>query len=102
MNYALHRDNLAKGETVSFRPKGNSMRPRIESGQLVTVSPDVSDIKEGDIAFCRVRGSFYVHLVSALRKEGENTLYQISNNRGYVNGWIGRNSLYGKVVKVED
>jgi hypothetical protein len=30
-------DKLKKGETVQFRPRGNSMSGRIESGQLCTV-----------------------------------------------------------------
>lgn len=102
MNFAFHREQLVKGETVSFRPKGNSMRPKIESGQLVTVSPEIDDLKEGDIVFCKVRGSFYVHLLTAIKKEGENTLFQISNNKGHVNGWIGKNSVYGKVISVAD
>lgn len=40
-------EKLQKGETVSFRPTGNSMTPKINSGELVTVSPDISDIKKG-------------------------------------------------------
>lgn len=102
MNYSFHREQLGKGQTVSFRPKGNSMRPRIESGQLITVSPELSDVKEGDIVFCKVHGKFYVHLVSSIKKEGDNIMYQISNNKGHINGWIGLNSLFGKVIKVEN
>jgi hypothetical protein len=30
---------LKLGETVSFRPRGNSMQGKIESGQLCTVEP---------------------------------------------------------------
>lgn len=90
---------LKDGKTVSFRPKGNSMSPKIESGQLVTVEPLAIDkIKEGDIVFCKVKGNFYVHLVSAIQGDR----LQISNNKGFVNGWIGHNGYYGKVTKVED
>lgn len=32
-------ERLKKGETVQFRPHGNSMVPIIKSGQLVTVAP---------------------------------------------------------------
>jgi hypothetical protein len=32
-------ESLLAGETVSFRPRGNSMTGIIESGQLVTVAP---------------------------------------------------------------
>ena len=31
----------------------------------------------------------------------ENGRYQIGNNRGFINGWIGAEHIYGKCVKVE-
>jgi hypothetical protein len=34
-----HIARLRAGETVSFRPRGNSMSGKIESGQLCTVEP---------------------------------------------------------------
>jgi len=46
-------DRLKKGETVQFRPRGNSMSGKIESGQLCTVVPVRSeDLKVGDIVLC--------------------------------------------------
>jgi len=36
---------LSRGETVSFRPSGNSMSGKIDSGQLVTVDP----LKNGEV-----------------------------------------------------
>ena len=51
-------EGLQRGETVSFRPRGNSMTPRIESGQLCTVEPvDITDLKKGDIVLCRISGT---------------------------------------------
>ena len=90
-------DKLQKGETVSFRPKGNSMQGKIESGNLVTVIPDLSDLQKNDIVLCKVKGSYYVHLLTAI--DGER--YQISNNKGHVNGWVGKNCIFGRVSKVE-
>jgi phage repressor protein C with HTH and peptisase S24 domain len=91
-------DKLLLGETVQCRPRGSSMLPRIKSGQLITISPDVSELHKGDIVFAKVKGKYYVHLLSAIQGER----YQISNNQGYVNGWVGRNGLFGKVIKIED
>ena len=91
-----HVESLIKGEEVSFRPKGNSMSPKIKSGQKVTISPGVSDITVGDAVFCKVHGNFYVHLVKAI--QGERFL--IGNNRGGINGWT--KQVFGKVTKVED
>ena len=91
-------DKLLAGETVQCRPRGSSMTPKLNSGQLITISPDVSDLHKGDIVFCKVSGKYYVHLLTAIQGER----YQFSNNHGHINGWIGSNGLYGKVTKVED
>lgn len=95
MNQSFVQD-LKDGKTVKFRPKGGSMTGRIESGNLVTIEPS-EEIEKDDIVFCKVNGNFYVHLVSAVQGKR----YQISNNRGHVNGWITKNNIYGKVIKVE-
>lgn len=89
---------LKNGETVSFRPNGNSMTPKIMSGNLITVSPDIGEIGKGDIVLCKVSGRYFCHLVTAVHGDR----YQISNNHGHVNGWVGKNCIFGKVVKVEN
>jgi hypothetical protein len=90
---------LKTGEPVSFRPTGRSMQGRIESGQLCTVEPvvDVSTLKVDDIVLCKVNGSEYLHLIKDIR----NDQFQIGNNRGLINGWIGAKSIFGRCVKVE-
>lgn len=89
---------LIAGETVQFRPHGNSMLPRIRSGQLCTVSPaDLDSIAVGDVVLCKVHGREFLHLVSAVRG-GQ---FQISNSKGHINGWVGPKSIFGKLVKVE-
>lgn len=88
---------LNGGETVSFRPRGNSMSGRIESGQLVTVVPSAGRLPPlvGDIVLCTVFGSQYLHLVKAV--DGDR--YQIGNNKGRINGWTRR--IHGLVISVE-
>ncbi len=100
MGWARHHiARLQQGETVSFRPRGHSMSGKIESGQLCTVTPlGTAALAVGDIVLCRVRGAEYLHLVKAIRGER----YQIGNNRGRINGWIGRNSIFGRLVSVAD
>ena len=73
------------------------MKPLIESGQLVTVAPAIGPIV-GDVVLARVRGRVLLHKISAA-KDGQ---FQISNNRGYVNGWCARNAIYGRVIRVEN
>ena len=91
---------LKNGETVQFRPRGHSMKGKIDSGQLCTVKPieDFSSLKKNDIVLCKVRGNQYIHLIKAI--QGKH--FQIGNNRGGINGWISENSIFGKYVKIED
>lgn len=100
MGWAQHYITaLQDGKTVSFRPRGNSMTPRIKSGQLCTVEPvKIQDLVPDDVVLCKVRGSEYLHIVKAIQ-DGR---YQIGNNKGYVNGWVGASAIYGKLVRVED
>lgn len=91
-------DRLKRGETVQFRPRGGSMRGRIESGQLVTVAPVApGDLQVGDIVLCSVRGAQYLHLVKAIR----GAQFQIGNNRGGINGWVTGRAIYGRCLLVE-
>ena len=93
-----HILQLSEGETVQFRPRGNSMKPKIKSGQLVTVEPLEGDPEVGDIVLCKVKGKEYLHLVKAKRADQ----YQIGNNQSGINGWIRRGSIFGICTKVED
>jgi hypothetical protein len=88
---------LQAGEVVKFRPRGNSMRGKIESGQLCTVAPITGDIEVGDIVLCKVGRQQYLHLVKAV----QNNRYQIGNNRGHINGWVSRDCVFGKLVEIE-
>lgn len=99
MGWATHYiAQLREGQTVSFRPRGNSMSPKIESGQLCTVEPVSPDaLQPGDIVLCKVAGSEYLHLVKAI----QGGRFQIGNNRGRINGWVGANGIYGRLVRVE-
>lgn len=90
-------EKLQTNETVSFRPRGNSMTGKIESGQLCTVEPVNGVLEKGDIVLCKVAGKQYLHLIKAIQGDR----FQIGNNKGYINGWIGRNCIFGKLVKVE-
>lgn len=91
-------NKLKAGTTVKFRPRGNSMVPRIKSGELCTVTPvDPATIVVGDVVLCRVRGNEYLHLVKAIQGQR----FQIGNNKGKINGWIGPNGIFGKLEKVD-
>jgi len=94
----VYIDKLKKGETVQFRPRGNSMKGKIDSGQLCTVVPTTAEeVEVGDIVLCKVNGNQYLHLVKA--RQGQR--FQIGNNRGRINGWIGANGIYGKCIRIK-
>src|SRR5215468_8645818 len=94
----VYIDKLRKGETVQFRPRGNSMKGKIDSGQLCTVAPiKAEEVEVGDIVLCKVNGNQYLHLVKA--RQGQR--FQIGNNRGRINGWVSPNGIYGKCIRIE-
>jgi hypothetical protein len=89
---------LQAGETVQFRPRGGSMTGKIESGQLCTVEPvEPGTLEVGDIVLCKVNGSQYLHLIKAI----QGARFQIGNNKGRINGWVGASAIYGRCVRVE-
>jgi hypothetical protein len=91
-------EKLKSGEVVQFRPRGHSMAPKIESGQLCTVEPvDPSTLRVGDIVLCRVGGSEYLHLVKAI----QGPRFQIGNNRGGINGWVTARTIFGRLRTIE-
>lgn len=101
MGWATHYiEKLKNGETVSFRPRGNSMEPRIKSGAFCTVKPilNINELTVNDVVLCKVNGNQYLHLISSIDSKGR---FQISNNKGFVNGWINQNSIYGKLISIE-
>lgn len=89
-------ERLLNGEIVeNYREGGNSMSPRIKHRQAVNIYPfnDGSEPEVNDVVFCKVRGRYMMHLLTAI--DGER--YQISNNHGHVNGWTTRDKIYGLV-----
>ena len=74
------------------------MVPRIHSGDLCTVEPvNHNNLSVGDVVLCKVRGNEYLHLVKAI----QGGRFQIGNNRGHINGWVGPSSIFGKLVSTE-
>lgn len=89
-------EKLALGETIISKEPGNSMLPLIKSKQPVKITPATwEEVEVGDVVYCKVKGNYYTHIVSAVdSKKG----CQISNNSGYVNGWT--KNIFGKVIEI--
>jgi|ERR1019366_4805334 hypothetical protein len=89
-----------KGE-ITIRGAGNSMQPLIETGQSIHLKKVLPEqLRVGDAVFCKVGGSLFVHLITAL--DAENQRYTISNNKGHTNGTIGPQKIFGLCVGVDD
>ena len=89
---------LQAGETALLRPRGHSMAGRVSDGDVVTVTPyGETEPQVGDVVLVKVKGHEYLHLVKA--RQGER--YLIGNNRGGINGWVGRNAIFGRAVRIE-
>jgi hypothetical protein len=92
-------EKLTRGETVTLRPRGHSMTGKVNDGDQVTVAPCSGDRAPavGDVVLVRCRGHEYLHLVKA--RQGERFL--IGNNRGGINGWVGRRAIFGVATVIE-
>ncbi len=92
------KEALNKGDTVQIKPRGHSMKGKVNDGDLVTLEPIAPDtLAVGDIVLVRVHGNDYLHLVKAIDKGR----FQIGNNRGGINGWVGPQAIYGRATKIE-
>jgi hypothetical protein len=92
------KEALRRGETVQVKPRGHSMKGKVNDGDIVTLEPvKPEELAIGDIVLVRVHGNDYLHLIKAI----DGGRFQIGNNRGGINGWVGSNGLFGKATKVE-
>jgi hypothetical protein len=88
-------DELAAGREIVVRPRGGSMRGRVEDGQEVRLAPvDPKLLHVGDVVFVRWKRGYLLHLIKAL--EPERVL--IGNNLGRINGWVDRNQVLGRLT----
>jgi SOS-response transcriptional repressor LexA len=91
-------ESLQKGQKAQIKPRGHSMRGKVNDGDIVILEPCKPEALEiGDIVLVRVKGRVYLHLIKAIN-QGR---FLIGNNRGGVNGWVGSNSIYGVASKIE-
>ncbi|MBB5034532.1 MULTISPECIES: S24/S26 family peptidase [Prosthecobacter] len=95
VNEAL--EQLSAGQDAHIRPQGGSMRGRIESGDLVTLSPvDAREVKVDDVVLVQWQRSYLLHLVREIRGDE----FLIGNNLGKINGWVKAQAVRGRVVSV--
>ena len=89
-------NELKDAGTTQMKVFGQSMRPIIDSGSLLTFRVEKSYRKE-DIVFCKVKGRFIdAHKIT---KVDDRKGYMIANNHGYENGWT--KTIYGRVIGID-
>lgn len=96
---AITAEHLRNGEVCKVIGFGQSMTPILKSGQPVICKPvtEETELKKNDIVFCKVKGHYYLHKISAVKN---GVSYQISNNHGHINGTISRKNIFGIVVEI--
>lgn len=92
------RQALAQGQSVQVRPRGQSMRGRINDGDLVTLAPcRPEELEVGDVVLVRVRGWLLV-LHQILDRQEDRFL--IGTTAGRADGWTSAAEIFGRVVQV--
>ena|SRR5947209_17230089 len=90
---------LRNGQQIVVRPRGGSMRGRIEDGQSVTLAPvEPAAVQIDDVVLIRWKGNVLLHLV----KEADDDRLLIGNNVGKINGWAPRSDVLGRVIAVHE
>lgn len=87
-----------KGEVV-IKAQGKSMQPKIMDGSSIFLKKvDSSQLRVGDAVFVKVKSSLVVHEIGAINGDQ----FKIQNHKGFVNGWVSKNAIYGLCVATND
>jgi hypothetical protein len=88
--------DLEEQKTGRMKCFGQSMRPILKSGSLLTFEKQ-ENYQIGDIVFCKVRGRFIdAHKITKIHPSRG---FMIANNHGWENGWT--KVIYGRAVRAE-
>jgi hypothetical protein len=88
------RDALLAGKSATVRPRGGSMRGRIEDNEEITIEPvSPGEVEVNEVIFLRWKGGFLLHIV----KQASDHEVLIGNNVGRINGWAPRSDILGRV-----
>lgn len=79
-------EKLEAGIPIISREPGNSMTPLLMSREPVVLEPKTEwmEFEPGDIAYIKIRGAYYTHLVHGVDKTRG---LLIGNNHGHIQGW---------------
>ena len=105
------KEALLNGRKCFYRSSGNSLAPRVRSGNGCCYHPvtNADEVNVNDIVFCEVQPGdrFFAHIIKKKwwhtwdRDEPPQWAFTISNIRGHENGWCYIEHIYGKCVEVK-
>jgi len=94
--YERFLKDLETTGTANMKVFGQSMKPKIKSGSMLTYQKAAS-YEIGDIVCCQVKGrKIDAHFITQKDETGR---YMIANNHGHQNGWT--RQIYAKVIAIE-
>ena len=100
------KEMLQSGRSVQFRSSGNSLKPKVISGDVTMWEPvtDHSLLQISDIVFCctQPKGLFYGHAIRYIQESRGETYWWIGNlqNPPSDNGWCCKEHIYGQLYEV--
>lgn len=99
----LARDLLAEGRQVRLKANGDSMRPCIRDGDIITLGPaKAARLKRGHvIAFENAAGTLTIHRLAAIRAEAAGLVFVTHGDaNGKSDPPFGANRVAGRVLEV--
>ena len=96
---------LQEGQTVQYCSSGNSLKPRVHSGDCTLWEPTTtaSVFKKNDIVFCQVQPKdyFYAHKIVSITEHDDKLVYWIGReDETHINGWCYAEHIYGRLFEV--
>lgn len=95
---------LSRGAPVSFRARGQSMRPFIRDGDRLVIHPlGVRGVQRGDVVLCRMAGGTLLahRVVKISKRNGQKMLVSQGDARPDADAAIPLASVLGRAVAVE-
>lgn len=101
--HILSRKLLDQGNSVRFKARGDSMRPLLNDGDIITIAPiDNKRLKTGDIVFYVYKGRPLVHRITGFfRSDGRVTAIIQGDACGGASDHVLLNNIWGRVIKRE-
>lgn len=100
----LSQDILKRGKSIRFQARGWSMRPFIQDGDFITVSPaENSSLKTGDVVFYSTTGNrLIVHRIIRKHKKNDRTTILVKGDASFDSPErITGQHVLGKVTAIE-